>query len=169
MKKSQTPLGTILEAPVPELYQYLVDVLRATIREVSYPPGVALTGGSSPLGFYQWLVEDPQRFPEAVDRVVFTVSDERCVPTESNESNYGNALRRMMEPLGVSVEHRFPWDTQRIPSEAASWYQKLWELSYGNKSTYDLCMLGMGDDAHTASLFPGSPLLMHGGNLRCSF
>ena len=155
----QTPLGKVLVAPQIDLFEAFTKLIKEEVASKNYPPGVALTGGSSPKAFFKWLAENPEKLPEARKDIVFTVSDERCVPVESGDSNYGNAQRLFFEPFGVDVENWFPWDTTRDPSEAADWYGKLWSLSFGDGHTYDVCMLGMGDDCHTASLFPGSPLL----------
>jgi len=159
MKKTQTPLGEVLIAPQNELFETFADILKEMVASKNYPPGVGLTGGSSPKAFFKWLTEHPEKLPEAKQDIVFSVSDERCVPVESEESNYGNAQRLFFDPFGVEMDNRFPWDTSRDPEEAAGWYGKLWSLSFGDGHTYDVCMLGMGDDCHTASLFPGSPLL----------
>lgn len=160
MKSVQSPYGEVYVGPKTSLYEVFTQLIKKTVASTNYPPGVALSGGSSPKAYFKWLAEHTDLLPELKQDIVFTVSDERYVPAESDESNYGNALRLFFETMGVDVDNRFPWDTGRSPEDAADWYGKLWELSFGPDSTYDLCMLGMGDDCHTASLFPGSPLLM---------
>jgi len=159
MKKLPSPYGEIQIAPTVSLFEVFVRSIQKCIRERSYPPGVALTGGSTPKRFYEWLAENPDIFPEAKDQVVFTVSDERYVPIDDEASNFGNAQRLFLDPFAIPGNHRLPWDTSRTPADAARWYEQLWSLSFGEGRAYDICMLGMGDDAHTASLFPGSPLL----------
>jgi 6-phosphogluconolactonase len=169
MKQVQSPLGEVHIGTQQALYETFVQLIRETVKATNYPPGVALTGGSSPKSFFEWLALHPDSLPELKKDIIFTVSDERHVPIESEDSNYGNALRLFFEPMGVEVDHRFPWDTNRSPEDAASWYAMLWELSFGTDNTYDLCMLGMGDDCHTASLFPGSPLLRSDWNQGLNF
>ena len=159
MKSVQSPYGEVYVGPKTSLYEIFTRLIKETVANTNYPPGVALSGGSSPKAYFQWLADHADLLPELKQDIVFTVSDERHVPIESEESNYGNALRLFFEPMGVEVDNRFPWDTSRTPEDAADWFGKLWELSFGSDSTYDICMLGMGDDCHTASLFPGSPLL----------
>jgi 6-phosphogluconolactonase len=95
----------------------------------------------------------------------FTVSDERHVLLNSDQSNYGNAERLMLEPLGVPVEHRHPWMVAYEPLAAAEAYRRTMMILAGPGNGYDVCFLGMGDDSHTASFFPGCPLLEDDGNL----
>ncbi|MEQ9825845.1 MAG: 6-phosphogluconolactonase [Puniceicoccaceae bacterium] len=159
MKICNTPLGEVRVGSQEELFTTFAALLREVVEQTPYPPGVALTGGSSPKALFRWLAAHDSRLPEAKRDIIFSVSDERHVPIASDESNYGNAERLLLDPLGVTPDHRFPWDTGRTLNEAALWYEKLWSLSFGEGKAYDLCMLGMGDDCHTASLFPGSPLL----------
>jgi 6-phosphogluconolactonase len=159
MQIHSTELGELRIGKTDGLYLALSEMMRQAVIASAYPPAVGLTGGSSPKAYFEWLQANPGALPEVRDRIVFSVSDERCVPLSSEQSNYGNAERLLFDPLGVVMDHRFPWDTSRPPEEAADWYQKLWSLSYGEDHAYNLCMLGMGDDCHTASLFPGSPLL----------
>lgn len=162
MKQVQSLFGEVHIGPKIALYEVFVQLIKETVKVTNYPPGVALTGGSSPKSFFKWLADNPDVLPELKKEIIFTVSDERHVPIESEESNYGNALRLFFEPMGVEIDHCFPWDSNRSPEEAADWYGMLWELSFGTDNIYDLCMLGMGDDCHTASIFPGSPLLNPG-------
>ncbi len=159
MKRLPSPYGEIVIAEKETLFDSFTSMIRDSVKEVTYPPGVALTGGSTPKDYFKWLADHPDKLPEAKENVVFTVSDERYVPLESDESNYGNAMRMFLDPVGIIDDHRYFWDTSRDPVDAARWYQQLWELSFGEDATYDICMLGMGGDCHTASLFPGSPLL----------
>jgi 6-phosphogluconolactonase len=159
MQIHTTELGELRIGKTDALYLALSEMMRQAVVDAAYPPAVGLTGGSSPKSYFKWLQANPDVLPEVKERIVFSVSDERCVPLSSEQSNYGNAERLFFDPLGVIMDHRFPWDTSRPPAEAADWYQKLWSLSYGDDHAYNLCMLGMGDDCHTASLFPGSPLL----------
>lgn len=159
MKVVSTSLGKVCVGPPEALFASLASMMSEAVSETQYPPGIALTGGSSPKAFFSWLAKNPERLPEAKHGIIFTVSDERYVLPDSEESNFGNAERLFLDQVGVTPDHRFPWDTIRPLEESAHWYEKLWSLSFGEQHAYDLCMLGMGDDCHTASLFPGSALL----------
>jgi 6-phosphogluconolactonase len=100
-------------------------------------------------------------------RAHFTVSDERHVPLDDPQSNFGHAARLLLDPLAVPAAHRHPWPVELPPSDAADTYRTTIRAltcpepveRTGPGRAYDLCFLGLGDDAHTASLFPGSPLL----------
>jgi len=121
----------------------------------------ALNGGSTPAAFYLWCLNNQALTPELIRATHFTVSDERAVLTDSPESNFGNALRQLLDPLGVPHEHRHPWiQAGRSDAEAAAAYRSTLRRLAGPEKAYDLCFLGLGDDCHTASLFPQTPLLL---------
>ncbi len=124
----------------------------------------ALTGGSTPAAFYRYCVENGKLDSSLIDRTIWTTSDERCVPLDSEESNFGNADRQLLRPLNVLVDNKFPWSTELPPFEAAERYERNWSARVGEDCSYDMCFLGMGDDCHTASIFPKSPLIMDSSN-----
>ena len=119
----------------------------------------ALTGGSTPADWYRWAVSTKAIPADVLSSAVFTVSDERYVPLSSDQSNFGNAERMLLDPLQVGAGQRRPWPTSTPPAEAAQSYASAWAAEFGATNAYDVCFVGMGDDAHTLSLFPGSPLL----------
>lgn len=120
---------------------------------------VAIPGGSSPRGMLEALVcNDLARLvPWEKTHIFFT--DERCVPPDSDESNYRLAndlfLSRVRLPAGNI--HRFL--TEREPQQAAAEYEKTLLRVLRDRPQLDLVILGMGADTHTASLFPHSPVL----------
>ncbi len=126
---------------------------------------VALSGGSTPKDWFQWVVGQRAFSPSLIGKTHFTVSDERMVPLESPESNFGNAERLLFNPLNVPAAHRHPWPVDQPPREAGEAYAETLSKLSGAKESYSVCMLGMGDDAHTASFFPGSPLLEDDGGV----
>lgn len=125
----------------------------------------ALTGGSTPKDWFEWCVAKDALSPVTVATTHWFVSDERCVRQDSFESNFGTAERMLLRPLGIPPERKHPWSTAIAPALAAVEFGRVNAPWFGRDRTFDVCFLGMGDDCHTASLFPGSPLLRDdGGN-----
>ena len=121
---------------------------------------LAFSGGSTPQGLYRLLAGPPYR-----DRIDWTVvhvfwADERCVPPDHPDSNY-----RLVNDLLLSHVPVLPQNVHRIhgenaPDRAASDYEKeLRDILGTPVPAFDLVLLGMGKDGHTASLFPRHPSL----------
>ena len=117
---------------------------------------VGLSGGSTPKAFYAWAVAHQALSPASLKNLHWHVSDERCVPLASDDSNFGHAERGLLNPLKVPAHCRFPWPVHLPPSEAAAAYERAWQERSPQK-TFDLCVLGLGDDSHIASLWPQCP------------
>jgi 6-phosphogluconolactonase len=94
----------------------------------------------------------------AWNRVHFFWTDERFVPPEDSESNYRMAREALLEPLGLPHENIHSPDTGvSEPSDAAERYQDTMRVFFGSElPRFDWILLGMGEDGHVASLFPGS-------------
>jgi 6-phosphogluconolactonase len=120
---------------------------------------VALAGGSTPERLYERLA-----LPENVPRVPWPrtfvfFGDERFVPHDHPDSNVGLARRRLLEKVPVPPGQVFPIPTDlATPEEAAGAYEQVLREQLGDKA-FDLILLGMGSDGHTASLFPGQKTL----------
>jgi 6-phosphogluconolactonase len=120
-----------------------------------------LSGGSTPKALYRALASS--RFASLPwDRIFFFWGDERHVPPEHAESNYRMVNEALLSKVPVPAENIF-----RVPAEesnaeaAAQQYEKVvrdfFRLPPGNFPRFDLVLLGLGSDGHTASLFPNSP------------
>jgi 6-phosphogluconolactonase len=122
---------------------------------------VALSGGSLPGLIAPALLAEPlrRRLDWAAWHVFF--ADERCVPLDHPDSNYRLACQRLFDHLPIPPAQIHPLAAPFSAVEAAKAYRFVLKAVFGkaNPPQFDLILLGMGPDGHTASLFPGHPLL----------
>ena len=121
---------------------------------------LALSGGSTPRPLYELLASDPFRARIDWSRVHLFWGDERCVPPDHPDSNYRmtrEALLDRVQPPAENV-HRIRGEAE--PQEAAEAYERELRRIFGPGEvpdrSFDLVLLGMGPDGHTASIFPGT-------------
>jgi len=120
---------------------------------------VALSGGSSPSGLYRLLAGDPFRDRIAWEKTFVFWGDERCVPPDDEGSNYHQADQLLLGRVSIPRENILRVKGELVPYEASNAYaQTLEDFSDPDLDwpRFDLILLGMGEDGHTASLFPGS-------------
>ncbi|HEY3569369.1 MAG TPA: 6-phosphogluconolactonase [Thermoanaerobaculia bacterium] len=120
----------------------------------------ALAGGSTPRAVYELLASDFYRERMPWSAIHFFWGDERHVPPDHPDSNYRMAREAMLDRVPVPAEnvHRIPAeepDAQRAAAEYESVLRVSFSLSSGEWPRFDLILLGLGKDGHTASLFPG--------------
>ena len=125
---------------------------------------VALSGGTTPKALYQTLATDAFRDQVAWDHVQIFFSDERFVAPDSKDSNFRTAHEALLSTLRVPNGFVHPVPTVDIqPDEAARTYEADIRRVVGADSAgiprFDLVLLGLGPDGHTASLFPGTDAL----------
>lgn len=121
---------------------------------------IALSGGSTPLGLFHLLGSDAYRATIPWTQIHFFWVDERCVPAQDKESNYGQFKRNVLDPLKISSQQVHAIDGNLPSEEAACNYEKMlctWAEKGQELPRFDWVLLGMGRDGHTASLFPGQP------------
>ncbi len=124
---------------------------------------VALSGGSTPKALYALLAE-PQ-FSRYIDwsKVYFFWGDERAVPPEDDDSNYRMAKLALFDLVDVPAGNIYRMYGESDPKEAAADYERrlveFFNQRDDGKVAFDLLLLGMGDDGHTASLFPHTAAL----------
>lgn len=114
---------------------------------------VALSGGSTPNAIYNGLASPQHRNAIDWSRVLCFWSDERCVPKDHPESNYRMAMEAGLSKLPIPSKNIFPMNGMGDLEKNAEDYEKIL-LEKLPKKAFDLTMLGMGEDGHTASLFP---------------
>jgi 6-phosphogluconolactonase len=132
-------------------------IVEISRRSEGRPVSIALSGGSTPRLLYRTLARDPFRSGVAWDRLEIFFGDERSVPPEDPASNFGNASRELLADVAARV-HPMP-----VESGDAEAYERLvrGRVAAGDDGlpAFDLILLGIGGDGHTASLFPGTAAL----------
>jgi 6-phosphogluconolactonase len=119
-----------------------------------------LAGGETPKAVYRRLAADYSN-ALAWEKVMFFLGDERYLPHTSPQSNFRMARETLLNHLPIDEKNIFPIPTHfRRPEDAAADYEKTLRSKFqGQWPRFDLVLLGLGADCHTASLFPGSPAL----------
>jgi len=122
---------------------------------------LALAGGTTPAGAYALLA------PSSWDGVELWFGDERCVGPDDPESNYRMAAQTLLDRAAGAVVHRI--EGERGAEDAAAAYDALVRSRVppgaGGVPSLDVVLLGIGEDGHIASLFPGNPALAIGGRV----
>jgi 6-phosphogluconolactonase len=125
---------------------------------------VALAGGSTPRRMYE-LLASAERTNVPWDRVHWFFGDERFVPHDDSDSNFRMAREAMFVKAPVPAENIHPIPFAQSPERAAQDYERTLQAWYGHdrleaqRPLFDVVLLGLGDDGHTASLFPGTAAL----------
>ena len=133
----------------------------AAANRAGKPYFVALAGGRITLKFFAAVVELSQAGSVSFAGVHFFWGDERCVPPDDPESNFAAANQHLLQPLGIAPDniHRLRGE---LPPDAAAAagtaeIQRIVPLDEDGQPLLDLVFLGLGEDGHVASLFPGEP------------
>ena len=148
------------------LAELAADWLLAQAQAKSGTFSVALSGGSTPRRLYQLLASAPRRDLFPWNRTSWFWGDERFVPYDDEASNYRMVREAMLARAPVPPGNIHPMPTEGLaPDAAASVYERTLKQFYGaddlaaNKPLFDVVLLGLGTNGHTASLFPGYPTL----------
>jgi len=141
-----------------DLADYIIKIAEMSIEE-NDRFNFVLTGGNSPKELYRILSIDCK---DRIDwkKVYFFFGDERNVPSTDDNYNGLMARKNFFDNLDIAEDHIFYVDTTLAPEKAAIEYKKAIDKHFeGNDIVFDLILLGMGDDAHTASIFPHTSLV----------
>ncbi len=132
---------------------------------------VAISGGSTPQAAFKLLADPAQPFANTIpwDKLQLFWADERCVPPEHPESNYGVCKNLLLDHVALPAANVHRMEGELDPEEAAARYESTLrntlKLEGAESPAFDLLLLGMGDDGHTASLFPHTDALDEMGRL----
>lgn len=120
---------------------------------------IVLSGGSTPESLYRMLASD--RFKDKIEwtKTLVFFGDERCVAPDDAQSNYRMANENLLSKIPLPPENVFRPRGEIEPHEAATEYEAIVKKTLGARPRFDLILLGLGDDGHTASLFPDTRAL----------
>ena len=126
---------------------------------------IAISGGTTPKAMFALLADPSQTFAKSIpwDKLQLYWVDERCVPPDNSESNFHMTNEAMLSKVPLPAENIHRMEGELDPEEAASRYESVlrntMRLEGAELPVFDLVLLGMGDDGHTASLFPHTAAL----------
>ncbi len=124
---------------------------------------IALSGGSTPKIWFDYLAKNHgQDIPW--EKIHLYWGDERCVPPDDVESNYGMTKKHLLDKISIPDQNIHRIKGELNPDKAAEEYQKQLNGNLGSNPVFDLIILGMGDDGHTASIFPHEIKLWNSDN-----
>ncbi len=120
---------------------------------------IALSGGSTPKALYKLLAYPA--FNQHIDwsHVYIFWGDERCVPPDHSDSNYHMARQTLLDHVSIPLLNIYRMRGEDDPAQAAADYERILREFLAQREQLDLVLLGLGDDAHTASLFPHTAAL----------
>lgn len=130
---------------------------------------IALSGGNTPIELFKILAAN---FSNKIEwnKINFYWVDERCVPADSPESNFGKAYNTLFKYINISPERLHRLKGESDPAKEAERYSELVKHNVpanGSLPSFDIILLGIGEDGHTASIFPNQMNLLTLNELYC--
>jgi 6-phosphogluconolactonase len=147
-------------ATLDELYQAAADHFAEVVKQAVRSRGevfVTLSGGGTPQRLFQLLARPPYQISIPWDVIHFYWGDERCVPPEHPESNFGQVKKILLDRVPVRLENIHRVNGELTPEKAAENYLRQLAKNGTAEQPWpkmDYTLMGMGADGHTASLFP---------------
>ena len=144
------------------------DVAEWLIAKVAAKPGrfaISLSGGSTPQALYEKLAAEPYKSRLPWDRLYWFFGDERFVPHDNKDSNYRMVRQALFDHVPVPAANILAISGTGTAENAARDYQQILQNYYGTQALdmsrplFDVTFMGLGEDGHTASLFPGNAVL----------
>ncbi|HTB06566.1 MAG TPA: 6-phosphogluconolactonase [Bacteroidia bacterium] len=138
--------------------EFIIDIANNSIEKKGKCV-IALSGGQTPLSLYSLLAQSPFKEQLPRNKITFFWTDERYVPATDKRNNANQARTILLNKVNIPPTniHAIPVDLS--PAEAAQDYEKEIKASLGEPALFDLILLGLGENGHTASLFPGTIIL----------
>ena len=141
------------------LADYFIEVAKQAVTD-NGQFNVSLSGGSSPKKLYEMLASSDYKYKVEWDKVYFFFGDERNVPADHPDSNFLMAKKALFDPLQIPASQVIPVNTTLPPEQAAEAYAMAIYTHFKPYNVkFNLVLLGLGDNSHTASLFPHTTIL----------
>jgi len=148
--------GTVLtEATAAFIIKLAVEAISSRGRFI-----ISLSGGHTPEHLYALLAKEPYNQQIPWDKTFVFWGDERCVPSDDKDNNARMAKTLLLDHVNIPAENVYPVPVDMPPVDGAKAYEKsIKDLFKNEVPIFDLILLGLGENGHTASLFPGTEVL----------
>lgn len=121
---------------------------------------ISLSGGQTPAGLYKLLASTLYKTKLQWKNIYIFWGDERCVPLDDERNNAYQAKKILLDKIEIPAENIHRIHTNLAPEKAAAEYEREMNIFFkGDEQQFDLILLGLGDNGHTASIFPGTDLV----------
>ena len=138
---------------------HIIEVVFETLTGKDYC-SISLSGGSTPRQIYEKLAREGEKRGLQWDTIRLFWGDERAVPHDHPDSNYRMVKEALLDHIDIPEENIFPVLNPENPASAAKVYELQLQSQFSPEEySFDLSLLGMGDDGHTASIFPHTDLV----------